>query len=188
MHDIDLIVAESKASQNKTELRKVLQYVGEIKPKVVVEIGVHQGYSLVDWYKAFVPDIIVGIDNDLHALDVEATKHMHIIDGDSHSIETKNRLQGILAGRSIDFLYLDGDHTYEGVKQDYEMYSPLVRSGGIIGFDDIRLNSNEWRMNGVDVNRFWVQLIGHSGSKYLEFWDEAQLSGFGTGDGIYYKP
>jgi hypothetical protein len=30
----------------------------------------------------------------------------------------------------VDFLFIDGDHTYEGVKKDFEMYSPLVRREG----------------------------------------------------------
>jgi hypothetical protein len=34
-------------------------------------------------------------------------------------------------------LFIDGDHTYEGVRRDFEMYSPLVRKGGIIAFHDI---------------------------------------------------
>lgn len=184
----DLIVSESKASQNKTELAKVLQYVSEINPKVIVEIGVHQGYSMVDWQKAFNPEIIIGVDNDLHALDLEATKNMLIVDGDSHSDEVLLRVKKYLRGHPIDFLYLDGDHTYDGVKKDYQMYSPLVRSGGIIGFDDIKLDSNHWRMNGVDVARFWNELIGLPGRKYYEFWDQNQLSGFGSGDGLYFKP
>jgi len=42
-----------------------------------------------------------------------------------------------LNGEPLDFLFIDGDHTYEGVKRDFEMYSPLVRNGGIIAFHDI---------------------------------------------------
>jgi len=38
----------------------------------------------------------------------------------------------ILAGRQVDFLFIDGDHSYEGVKKDFEMYSSLVRKGGVV--------------------------------------------------------
>lgn len=36
----------------------------------------------------------------------------------------------------IDLLFLDGDHSYNGVKTDFSNYSPLVESGGYIIFDD----------------------------------------------------
>ena len=36
----------------------------------------------------------------------------------------------------IDLLFLDGDHSYNGVKTDFTNYSPLVESGGYIIFDD----------------------------------------------------
>jgi predicted O-methyltransferase YrrM len=47
------------------------------------------------------------------------------------------KIEGILKGRKVDFLFIDADHSYEGVKKDFEMYSPLVRKGGIIAFHDI---------------------------------------------------
>ena len=34
----------------------------------------------------------------------------------------------------LDLLFIDGDHSYEGVRQDYKMYSKLVRDGGLIAF------------------------------------------------------
>ncbi len=37
---------------------------------------------------------------------------------------------------SIDFVYIDGNHQYEFVKQDLENYYPKVKKGGIIGGDD----------------------------------------------------
>jgi predicted O-methyltransferase YrrM len=37
---------------------------------------------------------------------------------------------------SIDFLMIDGDHSYEAVKQDIENYLPKMRSGGLIVGDD----------------------------------------------------
>ena len=37
----------------------------------------------------------------------------------------------------IDFLFIDGDHSYEGCKKDVALYMPLLKSGGIIAFHDI---------------------------------------------------
>jgi predicted O-methyltransferase YrrM len=46
-------------------------------------------------------------------------------------------IKNILDDRKVDFLFIDGDHTYEGVTRDFEMYSPLVKRGGIIAIHDI---------------------------------------------------
>lgn len=37
---------------------------------------------------------------------------------------------------SLDFVYIDGNHQYEYVKKDTELYYPKVKEGGIIGGDD----------------------------------------------------
>lgn len=186
--DLDSVVRQSRASQNKVELAKVLKYVEEIHPQVIVEIGVHQGYSMEVWQKAFNPKVLIGIDNDLHDFDQESIKDPAIVlDRNSHKKETAIEMMKILADSNagfIDFLFIDGDHTYEGVEQDYALYAPFVRSGGIIGFHDVALNSNEYRMAGVDVQRFWNKVIAGATSKYLFFWDEI---GKGTGTGLLYK-
>ena len=40
------------------------------------------------------------------------------------------------AGTAIDFLHIDADHHYEGVRQDFELYSTLVANGGVITLHD----------------------------------------------------
>lgn len=35
-----------------------------------------------------------------------------------------------------DFLLIDADHTFDGVKRDYMFYSSMVRPGGVIAFHD----------------------------------------------------
>jgi predicted O-methyltransferase YrrM len=61
----------------------------------------------------------------------------------------------ILNGNQLDFLFIDGDHSYEGVKKDFEMYSPLVRKGGIIAFHDIVGHSLE---TGCEVEKLWKEI------------------------------
>jgi predicted O-methyltransferase YrrM len=46
-------------------------------------------------------------------------------------------LEALLGGRSIDVLFIDGDHSTEGMLQDFRDYAPLVRKGGIIAVHDI---------------------------------------------------
>ncbi|MFC1631539.1 class I SAM-dependent methyltransferase [Candidatus Omnitrophota bacterium] len=40
--------------------------------------------------------------------------------------------------REIDFLFIDGDHDYEGVKRDIQDWLPLVKDKGIVCFHDYR--------------------------------------------------
>lgn len=37
----------------------------------------------------------------------------------------------------VDLLFIDGDRSYEGVKQNWEQYSALVRPRGMVVFHDI---------------------------------------------------
>lgn len=40
------------------------------------------------------------------------------------------------ADGSLDFLFIDGDHTYKGMRKDLELWYPKVKSGGYIGGHD----------------------------------------------------
>jgi hypothetical protein len=37
---------------------------------------------------------------------------------------------------SVDVIFIDGDHSYEGVKTDLECWFPKIKSGGVIAYDD----------------------------------------------------
>lgn len=47
-----------------------------------------------------------------------------------------NKAVNLFADNSIDFLFIDADHSYEGVKRDIQMWIPKVRSGGVIAGHD----------------------------------------------------
>ena len=42
----------------------------------------------------------------------------------------------IRQGIRIDYLHIDGDHSYEGVKKDFELYSTIMNPNGIISIHD----------------------------------------------------
>lgn len=60
--------------------------------------------------------------------------------------------------KPIDLLFIDGDHSYEGVKSDYEAWSPFVKVGGVIAFHDYMK-----RWPGV------VRLVDEIAGKQLKF-------------------
>ena len=47
---------------------------------------------------------------------------------------------------SLDFIFIDGDHTYQGVKRDIEIWYPKLKPGKIICGHDYRDNKSEvWK-------------------------------------------
>lgn len=58
----------------------------------------------------------------------------HYTQGDSHNPETKNEVLKLI--EKVDILFIDGDHSFNGVIKDFDMYSDMVKEGGYIIFDD----------------------------------------------------
>lgn len=56
------------------------------------------------------------------------------IEGDSKSIEIVNYVHTIID--TVDILYIDGDHSYNGVINDFKNYEKLVKNNGYLIFDD----------------------------------------------------
>jgi predicted O-methyltransferase YrrM len=154
--------------QVPSELHRFAEIVGSICPKRVLEIGTFQGGTLCMLARLSAPPAtIISIDlpggkfgggqSRIRSLLYHAFgklfQSMHVIRGDSHSEEVSARVKHIT--QSLDVLFIDGDHTYEGVKHDFLSYSPLIRRGGIVAFHDIAEHPEK---AGGDVPRFWNAL------------------------------
>lgn len=128
--------------------------ISNIKPKVVVELGTFKGYSLFSFAQAIkdknLQTIIHPVDTwtgDKHAgffgdeiyntfkgikdkyyKDVNIVIHKMLFD----------KAVNLFENNSIDILHIDGLHTYEAVKHDFETWLPKVKQkSGIIILHDI---------------------------------------------------
>lgn len=116
-----------------------------------LEIGVDHGATFWAWRQ--LSDSVIGIDA---MLGTSATSFSpEVIIGDSHDVKTLINVEKRLEGRPVDFLFIDGDHTYEGAQQDFETYSPLVRRDGLIAIHDINEDGED---AGGGVARYWRDL------------------------------
>lgn len=77
------------------------------------------------------------LDHNLAAMDVSPSDFTII----QHFSESPEALAAI-DGKAIDLLVIDGDHSYAGVKRDFENYRDFVRVGGFILFDDY--DTGDW--------------------------------------------
>jgi len=98
----------------------------------------------------------------------------------SQEVSTFKSVKKNLGKKQVDLLYIDGDHRYEGVKRDFELWSPLVRSGGVVVFHDIIEN----RGSNYGVNLLWSELKSHF--RVEEIISEPWQNGYGIG--ILYIP
>lgn len=169
-HDIAQRARNARALQRVGELAQLVERVAELAPRVVVEIGTCHGGTLHAWCECAADGaLIVSIDlpdgefgggyapGDTPKLlgFAKRGQSVKLLRGDSHESRIRTALVNVLNGRMIDFLFIDGDHTYEGVAQDFADYSPLVRPGGLIAFHDVVPHPGDVR---VEVHRFWDNL------------------------------
>ncbi|TFF99080.1 MAG: class I SAM-dependent methyltransferase [Promethearchaeota archaeon] len=105
---------------------------------------------------------------------------IRLIRKNSHNPATLVQIKKILKKKEIDVLFIDGDHSYEGVKQDFEMYAPLVKKNGLIVFHDIVVIPSDQNCN---VNKFWEEIKkSYDYKEFVENWEQGNC-----GIGVIYK-
>jgi cephalosporin hydroxylase len=180
-----------KPAQVEHEIAKFLEIVAELRPKVVLEIGTARGGTLFLFTRVADPEAkIISIDLPggrfgggypkwkipLYLSFSKSGQKIYLIRRDSHNPRTLEEVKRILGGEKVDFLFIDGDHTYDGVRMDFEIYSPLVKKGGIIAFHDIVPGPPE-AVGGVP--RFWAE-IKHK-YRCVELVSDWSQNGYGIG-------
>jgi predicted O-methyltransferase YrrM len=78
--------------------------------------------------------------NDHHSVDTFAilTHNLNKLDVASY-VEIMRRTSKVAAqnwDRRIDLLFIDGDHSYEGVKRDWDLFVPYLTEFGVVVFHD----------------------------------------------------
>jgi predicted O-methyltransferase YrrM len=53
-----------------------------------------------------------------------------------HSIREWSYEAALSFDLGIDFIFFDGDHSYEGVKKDFDLWSPKMKNGSVMVFHD----------------------------------------------------
>jgi cephalosporin hydroxylase len=169
-------VGEHGAAQNPGELAELGEWLSHRKLAVIVEIGVYQGGTVWYWRKIAPAAKIVAVDRMIRCRGCDRrVAHRDcprrrlreagatLIEWDSRELATVHavgRLAGDpYAGAGIDFLHIDGDHSFAGVESDFSNYCGLLAADGVLAIHDVtaatpaQLNDGKLPQDGV--LRFW---------------------------------
>jgi len=166
--------ADISAWQIESEYCELVEWVARQRPRVILEIGTAKGATLLAWSR-IASELVASVDlpGGIHGGGYSPVKEklfrefvtdrpgveMLIFRGDSHDSTLCDRVKAVLGGRTIDFLFIDGDHTYAGVSRDFELWTPLVTPGGHVAFHDIVPHRE---LKDCQVDHFWREVkAGH---------------------------
>lgn len=170
--------------QYPEELLSLARLVEGRRPRTVLEIGTADGGTLFAHTRlAHDEALIVSIDLPrgafgggyprwripLYESFAGPGQRLELLRADSHAPSTADLLERVLAGRRVDYAFIDGDHTYEGVRQDFELCRRFAAADGLIAFHDVVEHPN----SDCKVHDLWLELrrqYGHE--EFVRDWDQ----------------
>jgi glycosyltransferase involved in cell wall biosynthesis len=145
------------------------QLVKNIRPHLLVELGTHYGLSYFTFCQSIKEN---NLSCKAYAVDTwMGEKHAGVYDESVYNFVSEynaknySELSYLLkstfddalrqfSDSSIDILHIDGLHTYESVKHDFETWYPKVRDGGVILFHDISCRHEDF-----GVWELWEEIV-----------------------------
>jgi cephalosporin hydroxylase len=143
--------------------------------KNILEIGCYDGGS--SYYLSRFAKNMITIDNNIPCrFDCSCfNTNYQYIGGDSHH---PNQIAHF-SDFEWDFAFIDGDHSYEGVKADFYNLLPHLKKGTPVAFHDIAI-SDFHHTHGCYVGEFWRDLKKeYSATKFEEFQTDLTWGGIG---------
>lgn len=144
------------------------ELVRDLQPGILVELGTHKGesyFSLCQSVKEHnLPTVCYAIDTwtgDGHAgtygdevfLKVNEINENNFSNFSYLVRSTFEAAAGKFSNHSVDLLHIDGFHTYDAVKADFEGWIEKVSPGGVVLFHDIMVRHSDF-----GVWKFWEEL------------------------------
>lgn len=182
------------ARHKKSEILGLLKRLEALQPRCLGIIGTATAGNVLLLSKVAAPDArILVIDHRRTTVDqqgawrflIGAEQDLAVHSADAGDPATTDTVRAWLGDNELDFLLIDGDHSFVGMATDFERYSPLVRAGGLIALCDIV--PDYFTRHGVDtglrtgdVPRLWAELRKHY-RFHEELIEHPSQDGFGIG-------
>jgi predicted O-methyltransferase YrrM len=165
-----------------------------LKPEVCVEIGSARGKSACYVGRALAENgkgKLYAIDphvktewNDDNSVDsIDEFRRNIAAFGLEDRVEIIRKFSGDAAQgwtRKIDLIFIDGDHSYDGVRRDWELFSPHLSEFGVAVFHDTaweidRVSWSQYNRDDMGVPRF-VEELRRAGYPVMTFPNDCGVS------------
>jgi len=166
---------KTQSMQIPLEIENLQLEVANHNPKIIMEIGTARGGTLARWFELPSSEIIFSIDYPTgphggHGFEERVyvisdaleqanlhNKQFFAINGNSQDNYLIGRVRELLNGRKVDFLFIDGDHSYEGSKNDFNVYKEFLHENSIVAFHDVIASEYHAEWNCF-VSTLWTDL------------------------------
>lgn len=150
---------EGRAWQVKDEFLSLLEFMQAQGIESVLEIGCYKGGTALGFVEIGCNVTTVDIERQPEVSKIEAFNSNNFC-----FIYRDEIVQGLTG--EFDMLFIDGDHSYEACKKDYEEFSPYVKKGGLIVFHDI-LDNELHRNQGCEVWKVWDEVRNEDSFEFI---------------------
>jgi len=163
------LINDYHPEQILSEFLNFLFWLQNFPLQTILEIGLFRGGATRCFLDVFPEAELWAVDSDPTLLppdirsNLDAEDRCTLVWGDSHKQSTIEQI----SARLYDFIFIDGDHSYEGVKSDYEIYSRVLSPFGILALHDIK-DTQRHRDRACEVSKLWKELKeGHTTIEFL---------------------
>ena len=134
----------------------LFRLVNHFQPGVILELGTSLGISALYMHKAAPKAELITVEGDQQTYNF--AKRLISSSESAKSVVLRNMyfsdfLEKEIAGKIFDFIYIDGDHTYEATITNFKKLLPHITESSVLIFDDIYWSE--------EMTRAWKEIKMH---------------------------
>ncbi|MBD2563909.1 MULTISPECIES: class I SAM-dependent methyltransferase [Nostoc] len=167
-HELNMLYILSKDLGEFAKVLEIGSYLGASSCYIAAAVSPKNGHLFcVDtWENQTMPEGERDTLNEFKNNTKAVAQHITAIRKNSQELRPSD-----FGGHSLNLVFIDGDHSYQGAKNDYEKASSWIVGGGILAFHDCiafegvartigeALASGNWKFGGQVDNLLWLRKV-----------------------------
>jgi len=168
LHYIRVIFGLDQPQTQTTEAERSSLGRWASEAKVIVEIGVYEGFTTRFLAERSATDtVIYGVDPFFAGrlgpcwgeLIARHALRPYLRDGRVVLLKMKSDEVSDQIGAPIDFVFIDADHSWEGISSDWAKWADILRGGGIIALHDAVFDASRNSARRYGSHEFFEKVV-----------------------------